>query len=298
MPIVTPDIIEGNGGRFTIKGWEFSRVFNVSELTSNGEQMLVEATTAAGMPLFGESHPEIPTAFAIEFNPESIPDTGNAARVTVMYKEFAQDYIIELGTRKLMRPTTDYIFVPGQDRIPMQLYYTYPDDYEFKEKLRGKTESQGAEIEVQEYFSTIVITRTEFTSISADALAGHPVGVKLTGEMLTDRGNNFNGRLNDPGWNLRPSDPADVWRCEMTAVSAEDGLAYRVRYMFSFDPDLWKAPATYKDPFSGEPVPDPERLVNPAPDPLPEDFTFHNFGATRKFKVLEGQDFSLLELPV
>jgi hypothetical protein len=297
MAIVKPDIIDGNSGRFTIKGWEFSRVFIVSELTSRGDQMLVEAVTASGMPIYGEPHPQIPTAFAIEFNPESIPSNGNAVQVTVQYREFGQDYTIELGTRKLMVPTTDYFWTVNNIVKPMQLYYNYPADYKANEKLQGITEGQGVEIEVQQFFSTIVITRTEFMSILADALSGHPVGVKLTGEMLTDRGNIYNGSTNKAGWNLRPNDDADSWRCEMTAASAENGLAYRVRYAFSFDPKHWEAPATFKDPYTGEPVPDSDKVVLPRPVLLPIDYPLDGLAARRNFRVFKQQDFSSLELP-
>ena len=296
MPVVKPDIIQGNSGRRTVKGWEFSRVFIVSELTSNGDAMLVEAVNTTGVPLYGDAHPEIPTAFAVEHDPESIPSTGNAVRVIVTYREFAQDYIIEIGSRKLMRPRTDYYPTAGAPAIPMKLYYTYPSDYALNEKMRDKTESDGAEIEVQEYYPTIVISRTEFTSIAADALSGHAAGAKLTGEMLTDRGLKYNGRTNWKGWNLRPSDDPDSWRCEMTAVSAENGIAYRVRYMFSFDPDHWLAPATYKDPFSGEPIPDPDRVVT-RPDPLPPDWPTDDLAAKNEFSVFKQQNFTLLELP-
>ncbi len=297
MPVVKQDIIEGNSGRRTVRGWEFSRVFIVSELVGFGDQMLVEATNATGVPLPGEAHPEIPFAFAIEFDPESIPSMGNAVRVVVTYREFAQDYLIEIGTRKLMRPRTDYFHVAGADPIPMKLYYTFPADYKLSEKMQGVTEVQGAEIEVQEFFSTIAITRTEFTSISADTLSGYPLGVKLTGQMLTDRSNLYNGSLNAEGWNLRPDDDADLWRCEMTAASAENGLAYRVRYFFSYDPDHWLAPATFKAPFSGEPVADSDRVVD-RPSPLPIDWPADDRAAKNDFPVFKQQNFTLLEIPV
>jgi len=296
MASVKWDTIESNSGRFTIKGWEISRGATVSGLTTAGYAMVTEAVNALGIAI-GTPHPEVPKALAIEFIPESIPQTANAMRVVVMYREFAQDYIIELGSRKLMRPRTDYFPEAGKDPVPMKLYYTYLDDYSLNEKMQGLTESQGVEAEVQEYYPTIVITRTEFSSILADALSGYAVGIKLTGQMLTDRGIQYNGRVNAAGWNLRPGDGGDFWRCEITSVSAEDGLAYRVRYAFSYDPDKWEFPATFKDPFSGEPVADPDRVVD-RPTPLPENWPTDDLAARNNFSVLKQQDFSLLELPL
>jgi hypothetical protein len=294
MSFVRPDIIEGNGGRFTIKGWEFARIFTVEDLTSVGHAMMVEAVVALNIPI-GTSHPTVPQALAIEFNPESIPSTGNAARVTVLYREFSQDYRTEIGNRKLMVPRTEYEFNPGT-KIPMTTYYKYPADYELNTKLRNITIGAGVKVEVQEYFSTIIITRTEFTTIQADTLAGHAVGIKLTGEILTDRSINYNGKLNKANWNLRPNDPAEVWQCEITASSAEDGLAYRVRYAFAADPEnLWRFPATFKDPYTGEPV---EVVDRPSdkPTPLPDDWAANDLMTQNNFDLFKIQDFTLLEL--
>ena len=300
MPVVKPDIIQGNSGRRTVKGWEFSRVFTVSQLVGNGDAMLVEAVNATGIPLYGEAHPEIPTAFAIEHDPESISSTGNAVRVIVTYREFAQDYMIELGSRKLNVPITSYLPTATGPRTHMVLGYTYPSDYALNTALQGTTQYDGVEVEAQIFYPTISITRTEYTSISADALSGHAKGAKLTGEMLTDRGLKYNGRTNWKGWNLRPTDDAELWRCEITAASAENGLAYRVRYFFSFDILKWKFSATFKDPLTGEPVADVYGIIPAAhrPSPLPYGWPADNRMTQREFRIFGTQNFSLLELPV
>ena len=294
MASVREDIIRGSGARLTTRGWEFNRVFIVSGLTTIGSMKYVEAVAATNIP-YGASHPAISTAFAVEFVPEQI-ESSNDIAVNILYREFAQDYVIDLGSRPLMRPRTDYYYYADNDPIPMKLWYTYPTDYTINEKMQGKTESQGVEVQVQEEFPTITISRTEFTSIAADNLSGYPAGAKLTGEMLTDRGLKFNGFLNAPGWDLRPTDLVNTWRCIIRSRSAEDGLAYRVTYDFSYDPNQWRAPAAFKDPFSGEPVPDPERVVT-RPDPLPEDWPSDDKAALNLFSVFKQQDFSLLELP-
>jgi hypothetical protein len=258
--------------------------------------MTVEAVTALNIPI-GTPHPTVPFAKALELIPESIPTNANAMKVSILYREFSQDYRTEIGSRKLMVPRTEYEHVIGT-KIPMKVYYKYPDDYVLDTTLRGVTIGLGVEVEVQEYFPTIVITRTEFTTIDADALSGHAVGIKLTGEILTDRGLKYNGKLNEAGWNLRPADPSDVWRCEITASSAEDGLAYRVRYAFSSDPEnLWKFSATFKDPNTGEPV---EVIDRPSdqPTPLPPDWDASDLMTQNKFSQFGLQDFTLLELPL
>lgn len=292
MADVIIDIIEGNGGRFTIKGWEFTRVATVSNLTSAGHAMMVEATIALNIPI-GTSHPTIPTAFAIEFIPEAIPETGNAARVTILYREFSQDYRLEIGSRVVNKDTTEFFNAPNNRasaKDDMVLVYTYPDDYDKAEGFAGTQQKDGLLLSKKEYPGVIVISRTEFTSISADAESGHPVGVKLTGEMLKDRVKLFNGKTNKAGWDISPSDPEHVWQCNFSAVSAEEGLAFRVTYVFSYDSDKWQYVATFKDPNTGEPVPDPEEGT--APD---SNASFNNF-SRKRFDQYLAEDFNLLEL--
>jgi hypothetical protein len=85
----------------------------------------------------------------------------------------------------------------------------------------------------------------------------------------------------------------------MSAISAEDGLAYRVRYAFSHDPKKWKFSATFKDPNTGEPVADTDRAIPGAdlPVPLPQGWPIDNKVTKQEFPIFETQDFSLLELP-
>lgn len=292
MALVTEDIIQGNAGRLTISGWEFSRQFTVSELTSAGYAMLVEAVSATNIPI-GDPHPAIPLAKAIEFDPESIPTSGNQVRVTILYREFSQDYRTELGSRVLTTEQSEYLLFPnaspGSDTAAMKLEYVYPDDYKLDpEKAGTRADDQGVTIDRQDYYPTIIITRTEFSTIEADTLSGWTIGVTLTGEILTDRMLKYNGRTNEAGWNIRPDDGEHLWRCELTAASAEEGLAYRVRYVFSYDPDKWKNQATYIDPLSGQPVPDPSDAVS-----------FPGGGVGKSIKTFDqfyAQDFSLLGL--
>jgi len=293
MPFIKSDIIDGNGARLTTKGWEFDRIFVVSELTAPGYAMLVEAVDFTGVQ-FGDPHPEIPLAKAFEFLPASIPNSGNSVRITIPYREFSQDYRVELGSRVLTTETANSFDNPNDPNSPsnaMVLQYAYPADYKANaSKANTLADEQGIRVSVQDYYPTIVITRTEFTTISADTLSGHPVGITLTGEILTDRGLNYNGYTNLAGWNIRPSDPEHVWRCEITSSSAEDGLAYRVRYAFSYDPNQWRFNATYIDPITGQSVPDPGDVFAPfsvAPVIGVSEFDFDQYLA---------QDFTLLEL--
>lgn len=291
MPFIVSDIIDGNAATLTTKGWEFTRIFTVAELTAPGYAMLVEAVDFLGLSI-GDPHPEIPLAKAVQITPQSITESGNQARVTVQYREFSQDYRTELGSRVLTTETSTELGNPNDPNsafLPMELDYRYPNDYTLDATKAGElSDSQGVVINIQNYYPTIVITRTEFTTTLADSLAGWPLGIKLTGEILTDRGLNYNGLTNLSGWNIRPFDPEHVWRCEITATSAEDGLAYRVRYAFSFDPNKWEFEATYIDPISGQAIPDPGDVLDDSGSPQ---------GASQfRYPQYFAQDFSLLGL--
>ena len=294
MSIVTPDIVQGNGARLTAKGWTFDRVFTVSGIEGYGDTMLVEAVQATNIP-YGDPHPAMPGALATEFIPEAV--SSDSVRVVIKYREFSQNYLIELGTRKLMKPVTTYFPENTGDPLPMKVYYKYPDDYELSDEVQGRTLPLGVKADIQTYYPTIVITRTEYTSIAADELSGYKIGQKLTGRMLTDRGLKYNGKLNYGNWDLRRDDPQASWRCEITAQSAEEGLAYRVRYFFAYDEDLWDFPATFKDPFTGEPVSDIS-TESDRPDPLPADWRNDNLMTALNFPMFKIENFSLLELNV
>jgi len=294
MATIKQDIIQGNGARLTAKGWEFERVFIASNFSSNGDARLIEAVQSLNI-VYGDAHPAMSTAFATDFSPESM-SSNDTVRVTVKYREYSQNYLIEIGTRKLMKPTTEYCpYRENNDTLPMLLYYKFPDDYELDDNIRGKTKAIGVKAKVQTYYPTLTITRTEFVSIGADTLSGYGTGLKLTGQMLIDRGKLYNGRLNQGHWNLRYDDPMASWRCEITSQSAEEGLAYRVRYSFEYDEDLWNFPATFKDPYTGEPVPDIDTPCD-RPSTLPVDWAGDDLMTSRIFPMFQVQNFSLLGL--
>jgi len=278
---VISDIIEGNSGKKTVRGWEFNRVFVVTELTSSGDGMLVEATDATGVQ-YGDSHPTIPTAYATEFDPVSVPSAGNAANVTILYRQFSQNYEVDISSRNASRAYGTYYLAPNEGidstfgRVEdMVLQYTYPDDYKV-ESLQGDTEKQKVELSVSQELDTLIITRTEFTTLPADAVAGWPLGTRLTGEILTDRSRYFNNRTNKAGWLVRPSDAQFTWKLRMSARTAEDGLAFRVRYEFSYDDNGWAYPATFIDPQTGQAVADAV-TYDPNDPPRDEEYGFRNF---------------------
>lgn len=287
MSYVIPDIQKGSGAKLTNKGWEFERVFNVSELSAVGHARAIEAVQATNVP-YGAPHPAWPSAYAVDFTPVQI-DSNDAMNVIIRYKEYSEDYLVEVGSRVVSKDTTQF-FIDPDDRDSLKnemvLVYTYPDDYNKAEGFAGEQVKDGLLLQRKEYPPNIIITRTEYGTIWCDVESGWPIGVKLTGEIITDRVQLYNGKTNKSGWDLRPNDPEHVWQCQISASSAEDGLAYRVRYEFSYDPDKWQYTGTFKDPNTGEPVPDPEEGDNAS---------FYNY-SRKKFDMYLAEDFNLLSL--
>jgi hypothetical protein len=200
---------------------------------------------------------------------------------------------MEIGSRVVNKDTTEFFTDPNSrvsSKDNMVLVYTYPDDYDKAEGFAGTQQKDGLLLSKKEYPGLIVISRTEFTSIAADAESGHAVGVKLTGEMLKDRVKLFNGKTNKSGWTISPGDPEHVWQCNLFAVSAEEGLAFRVTYSFSYDSDKWQYTGTFKDPNTGEPIPNPEEG-----EEEDSNASFNNF-SRKRFDQYLAEDFDLLEL--
>lgn len=254
MPVVYPDIIEGNSGNLGFNGWEFTRVFKVDGLVSAGWAMLIEATLASGVPRMNDSHPSIIDAYVVELTPESIPESGKAVTVIITYRQFTQNRLIKVGSRLVTKETTEYM--DNQDTgtvADMNLDYVYPTGH----ILAGKTDTQGVNLAIQLPFPSFTISRTEWLTIPADSLSGYALGIQLTGRILTDRGKIFNSALNKANWQLFPGDAEGTWQVFIDATSSGNGFDWRVNYHFAYDKDKWKYHAVYQDPTDSQPVPDP-----------------------------------------
>jgi len=277
MPVIHPDIIEGNVGRLGINGWEFDRIFTVSELETAGWNMLVEATLASGMPVMNDPHPSIINAYVVDFATESL--SGNTVKVTVIYRQFTENYLVSIGSNIVTREVTDYLTDQTTGTTaPMKLEYTYPAGH----ILEGKTDNQGAMAAVRFHFPQFTVSRTEWLTRAADALSGHAIGIQLTGNILSDRGDIYNNSLNKANWFVKSGDPEGSWQCVINANSLGNGFDWRVNYTFTKDTLLWNFIPTYKDPTNNEPVPDPVETVAPT------------LGSKTAFPQYRVEDFNLL----
>ena len=292
------DIIDGNSGTLGFNGWEFTRIAIVNELVQPGWAMIVEATLDPGVPKMNESHPTIPDAYVVEVQPESMVFSGNTVRLVITYRQFTENYQVNLIGRKVIENRAWYvknqtgIDPPGNPpghkakkesgiTEAMTLSYTYPEDHPV-EGLRGVTDTQGVNLDVSVTVPDIVIQRTEWLTNLSDTLSGYPIGVQLTGNILLDRSVIYSDSLNAAGWNIRPFDKQGIWQCSITSQSVGNGFDWRVTYRFRFDKNSWEYNAVFEDESKGQPVPDP---TYGAPVQSEDDFAQYYL-----------RDFSLLEL--
>ena len=258
MAVIT-DIVDGNGARLTQRGWEFERIYFISDLVTIGSNMMVEAVATAGVSI-GDQHPSIPFARVLEILPESIPTAGNQAKITYNYVEFAENYEYELTAGQSTKVTDKYYTDNTGAGVTgfMTVGYTYPEGYLNKPDVIGEEDFQALQANIFIAKPKIIISRTELLTIDADNSNGYPTGIPLTGNILTDRNLKYANKLNLSGWNIRPTDPEGQWLCDgIGSGSADNGISWRVRYTFTSDKDdLWVFTGNFLDPVSGLPEPD------------------------------------------
>jgi hypothetical protein len=287
MITIAEDTIEGNNATLDFNGWGFSRSFIVGGLTGPGYAMAIEAYNQ-NVPKMNDSHPSIADAYVVNVTPESVANVGNAMRLVYSYRQLIPNYQTTIGVHSTNVRTQSYYTNPGVNstRAIMKLTYPYPADYLPDPAKAGTEESQGVDLDVSMDLPDFTVTRTEWTTIAADALSGHAVGIQLTGKILTDRGLIYNNSLNKANWNLRPGASAGRWKLKMTAESTENTFDWRVSYQCTSEfTDAWKYDAVYDDPQLGQPVPDPVFQADNAQD-----------GSFKKFAQYLHRDFSLLGL--
>ncbi|RKX63607.1 MAG: hypothetical protein DRP42_07435 [Tenericutes bacterium] len=293
MAFIVSDTIDGNTASFGFNGWEFNRTFIVGGLIGPGFQMVIEAYAFPLAPKLNDGHPSVPDAYIVAVTHESVPNTSNAIQLNYTYRQLVENYQVSIGSHNVIGNTTKYLadqdaVKPSDNRKPMLLEYTYPDNYAPDPSKAGVTEQQGVDLDVELELPQFTISRTEWETRPADTLSGHPVGIQMTGRIATDRCQKFNSAINAANWVLRPNAFAGVWKLKMNAVSAETTLDWRFTYDFTYQ-RTWKFWATYQDPQLDQPVPDPDPIQSFEDDlELPK--------SQHLFPQYRTMDFNLLEL--
>ena len=236
------DMIEGNGGTVDYDGFTGQRVATVWGLTSaNGYDKIYEAIATVGIAV-GDVHPSYIYSACQSVSAASM--ASDLIRLTYNYVP-----VINVPPKfNVGASTADQETNKDKSDNNIEVSYTYPSDYKGDPTKADQTETVGKIIAVKQPVNTIVIRKREI----------------ITGSQLTDRATAYVGKLNEAGWNLRPSDAARRWLC--TGISGEfltlynnggDLLdVYDTAYAWADNgAEGWDVSIVFLDPTTGDPPP-------------------------------------------
>jgi len=235
------DVQDGNAGRLTIDGWEFTRVAIVSEVVGVGHARIFAAAQAliAVVGTIGASHPTVVACKLQEIVPSSV--STDSIKFSLVYKQEDDpdqptSATIEVGTSLSQVETNK-----DANGEVISLSYTYPADYELDPKKRGKTVTQGGLISRLQPETSLVYKRVESTSPASKS--------KL-----------YVGKVSLSGWALDPSAEDRTWLCmSITGSSDDNGVKWDVNHVFQHRADTWDQTVLFINPDDGKP---PDDLVD------------------------------------
>ncbi len=241
------DLIQGNRGRKSDKGWEhLTRMAFVEGLSSgNGYERIHEAVLALysihGITI-GTVHPAEPTAFVRYITPETISPTQIVLKITDKGYAFQTPVINIGGTVQQEQTNQDW---DGND---IELEYTYPQNYPEQDRA-GSTEKTGASISVLSPRTSIHVKRQELFDLDGTT--------PITYKIILARSKLFQGTVNHGVWNVDPDAAVETWICtQLAGVSIDGGFSFTVSYSFIHNAKGWRSHVVFIDPNTGKPAKD------------------------------------------
>jgi len=207
---VISDIIRGSSGHVSRNGYQFDRVYVVSELSGDAETILIQALITPGIPYLGDLHPSIRNCYVEEVSVE--PESTTIARVRVVYKN-PSPRIAESG-KTIEYNSSRSSKITDKDRNGNVLSVTY----------NGVDHRHGS-IDVPTTERTIVVSyiTTEDPDTDIDT---------------------FDDSVNAAGWH---GEDARCWHCVASARSSNNGITWEVRFEFYLNRNTWDRLLEYTD---------------------------------------------------
>lgn len=222
MAALLEDIQNGNGGRLTAEGWEFTRIALVTGLTGLGASKIRAGTQVSGFPAIGDSHPDVPEAKLVDVAGEA--ESTQVVRYVLTYREKGVTPTIRVGSA-LGQVTTNL------DK----------DDAELVVEHNGKSVIAEASVLRPEMNISLEI------QIDDGDLPDEP------GEIAKD----FVGKVNEAGWTIDPTADEGTWLCtSIEWESPDNGATWIGRFEFQFRAEGWGQRIYWIDPESGRPPAD------------------------------------------
>lgn len=277
---VSLDLVDGNQGNLTDSGWELIRIANVENVTGVGSERLLNAAEATGMPVIGDSHPSLATAYLERIEP--ISTATDIVKLRLVYKERFDTVQIQTANDVIQDETnydTGFNSSPTAIRI-LQVKYTYPADYEYDANLQEKTITQSA-LATKLVPQRTVIFRIRET-FSPEDLAATYVGT--VNELLWRGG------------------PTRSWLCTgIDGTTSDGGIHWDNVYSFQYKRDLWQAVIVFIDPNTGKP---PADIIDGPTDTIGVPLAVGDVGGPtqtgeygrKAYVVYEQTDFNALDL--
>lgn len=243
MPTLYPNKLDSIEGSITTDGFTGSISCLVSDLNMSlgAHERIVEAINAVGLKR-GDPHPvwtdsSIQTINFTAISQDQVLLTYNyLPMINLPLKISGGSSVAETETNKLI------------DGSILTVSYTYPANYHDPSKA-GMVDVVGKNVNKKMATCTLSLTENRV----------------IDGSAAMTLAQQYGGKLNTTGWNLRPVDLARYWLCEgvgyeFAGVHKIDGVVkniYTMTYNFSYYPGTWDTEVVYTDPETGNP-PDPD----------------------------------------
>lgn len=230
----------------TRTGPRITRTFLVKDLRGDVDHRLYNALFVSGVPQMGEIHKAIAGAFVGRVSAEHLPASPTQARVHVEWGFFADEEddpffngpddnaVPLLEVSSVLVPKTTNFDVDG---VPILLEYTRDVP------APGEEGPSGPELPPQ-------VTAVEY-------LAPEELVIFRRREVNDPRSRSrlFKGHVNSVGVF---GDGARTWLCtQLDGFTDDRGASWNVTYAFQHNINAWRARVIYRDPATGEGVPDP-----------------------------------------
>tara|TARA_Y100000310_G_C20662497_1_gene805545 strand:+ start:380 stop:1156 length:777 start_codon:yes stop_codon:yes gene_type:complete len=232
------DIKDGEAGKKTLDGYEFTRIAIVTGVTGDGAEKQYSAMNTTGMPEIGDVHPARAGCYLRDISTDMV--STDTVRLRLRYTTSTateQEYTppsmnsIEVGGTVSQQETNVNI-----DGLKMTVSHTFAADYEYDDDWRSTTKPQDGTVTKLVPEISLIYSRSEAYS-PADLAAW------------------FVGKVNDGGWTYHSTAAASTWLCTgIVGRSNDNGANYTVTYSFQYRPDGWQPWVYYQDPHTGRPV--------------------------------------------
>jgi len=234
MAVTYTDLIEGDSGRYTADGWQFTRIAIVTEITGTGHARIYNAAQQLGV-FIGASHPTVPTAYLMSVTPTS--ETSDTVKFRLDYAEYPfADMQVSIGSTVSQIETNKDI-----NGDPFELEYAFPADYHIDD-YAGETITTGAVVSLLSPETTMVVRK-------------HITGADYLDVLVVST--SYVGKTNAAGWMVMGSPAENTWLCTgITGETSDAGLTYMVTYSFHYRSDGWDSEIVFMDPNTGKPPSD------------------------------------------